>query len=447
MIQETLESQIQRLKVAIGQVRTRVPSGKLIGVSGTLIRAELTLTQIGELCELRSPDGGPSLYGEVIALDGPIAFLAPYGSIEGLSPRTEVISLGRGPSVEVGEHILGQVLDGLGEPVSRFSETYQRIPGAVASVRALNMVPPAPLKRQAINKPFAVGIRSMDGFLTCGEGQRLGIFGNAGAGKSTLISQIVADADADILVVGLIGERGREVGDFIRRTIRPDRMDRTVLVVSTSDRPPIERYQAALTATTIAEYFADLGKRVLLVMDSITRLSRALRDIGLAAGEPPTRRGFPPSVFTILPRLLERAGPRRRGSITAFYTVLVEGDAMADPIAEETRSLLDGHIVLSQKLAESGHYPAIDILESRSRVMDHVVSKEHLAAATRLRELVSRYREIELLLQVGEYRSGSDPVADEAVAKINDINAFLRQGADEVSKYSDTVERLLDLVA
>ena len=293
MVQETLEAQIQRLKVAISQVRTRVPSGKLIGVSGTLIRAELTLTQIGELCELRSPDGGPSLYGEVIALDGPTAFLAPYGSIEGLSPRTEVISLGRGPSVEVGDHILGQMLDGLGEPVSRFSETYQRIQGALTSVRALNAVPPEPMKRQAIDKPFSVGIRSMDGLLTCGEGQRIGIFGNAGAGKSMLISQIVADADADILVVGLIGERGREVGDFIRRTIRPDRMDRTVLVVSTSDRPPIERYQAALTATTIAEYFADLGKRVLLVMDSITRLSRALRDIGTRCWGTPYKAGFP----------------------------------------------------------------------------------------------------------------------------------------------------------
>ena len=313
-----LQSAARRLSSAIHAAQTRVPSGRLISVSGTLLRASAPLLQIGELCELRNPDGGGTFQGEVVAIDDGTVHIAPYGPLEGLSNRTEVIGLGRAPGLVVGPELLGQVVDAFGQTMSRFSPDSLAIPGAVAGWRPLNASPPPPLQRAPVDKPFAVGLRAVDGFVTCGEGQRVGIFGSAGVGKSTLVSQIVSGAEADVIVVGLIGERGREVGDFIRRSIRPDRRNRTVMVVSTSDRPPIERMQAALSATTIAEYFADLGLKVLLVVDSVTRLARALRDVGLSAGEPPTRRCFPPSVFSSVPRLLERTGSRNRGSITAF---------------------------------------------------------------------------------------------------------------------------------
>lgn len=444
---ERLQSEVRRLSAAIASATTRGPSGRLIAVSGTLLRAAAPLLQIGELCELRSPDGGATFHGEVVAIDDGIAHIAPYGALTGLSNRTEVVGLGRTPGLMVGPDLLGQVVDAFGQPMSRFSDTPRPLPAAAPEWRALNAAPPPPLKRTPISRPFSVGIRAVDGVLTCGEGQRIGIFGSAGVGKSSLVSQIVMGADADVIVVSLIGERGREVGDFIRRTIRPEKRDRTVMVVSTSDRPPIERMQAALSATTIAEYFADLGLRVLLVVDSVTRLARALRDVGLSAGEPPTRRGFPPSVFSALPRLLERTGSRATGSITAFYTVLVEGEAIADPVVEEMRSLLDGQIVLTPKLADSAHFPAIDVLESRSRLMDLVAPRQHIADAKRLRELVAKFREVELLLQVGEYRKGGDPVADIAVDKHRAIAAFLQQGQDDHTALATTQAALRKLVA
>lgn len=427
----SLHSAARRLSSAIASARTRVASGQLLAVSGTLLRAAAPMLQIGELCELRNPDGGGSFHGEVVAIDNGTVHIAPYGPLEGLSNRTEVIGLGRSPGLMVGPELLGQVVDAFGQTMSRFSPDHLAIPGAVAEWRPLNAAPPPALQRAPIERPLTIGVRAIDGFMTCGEGQRIGIFGSAGVGKSTLVSQIVSGADADVVVVGLIGERGREVGDFIRRTIRPDKRTSTVMVVSTSDRPPVERMQAALSATTIAEYFADLGLRVLLVVDSVTRLARALRDVGLSAGEPPTRRGFPPSVFAALPRLLERTGSRNRGSITAFYTVLVEGEAAADPVVEEMRSLLDGQIVLSNKLAEMAHYPAIDVLDSRSRVMDQVTDRSHIADAKRLRELIAKYRDIELLLQVGEYRKGTDLVADAAIEKHRPLSAFLQQAQDD----------------
>ncbi len=441
-----VDTAIRRLASLVHGVKTRAPSGRLTAVSGTLLRVDVPLARIGEICELRDPDGGTSMFGEVVSIDGTTAHLAPYGATEGLSHRTEVIALGRSPGLMVGNGLLGLVTDAFGKPLQRMADAPVRIEGAIDSWRTLNSNPPDPLDRKPIDRPFLIGVRSVDGIITSGQGQRIGIFGSAGAGKSSLISQIVKGCDADVCVVALIGERGREVGDFIRRTIGPERADRTCLVVSTSDRPPIERVQASLTATTIAEYYSDLGLRVLLVIDSITRLARALRDIGLSAGEPPTRRGFPPSVFSALPRLFERSGSGSRGSITAFYTVLVEGDATSDPIAEETRSLLDGHIVLSNKLAEAGHFPAIDILDSRSRVMEHVVDKSHVRDAARLRELVSKYREVELLIQVGEYKRGGDPTADEAVDKIDAINAFLRQDSDDITPLSETRAALRALV-
>ncbi|NVN32147.1 FliI/YscN family ATPase, partial [Endobacter medicaginis] len=313
--------------------------------------------------------------------------------------------------------------------------------------RPCDASPPDALSRALVEHRLELGLRAIDGLLTCGEGQRIGIYGEPGGGKSTLLAQLVRGAAVDVVVVGLIGERGREVRDFIETQISPQVRQRTVLVVATSDRPAVERMKAAMTATAIAESFRDEGLKVLLVMDSVTRYARALREIGLAAGEPPTRRGFPPSVMAELPRLMERAGPAARGSITAFYTVLFEGDGAGDPVAEETRGILDGHIILSPKLAGSGHYPAIDVLTSRSRVMEAVAAPAHRAQARRVRDLLARHAEIEFLVQVGEYRRGVDPLNDLALDRIEDIRAFLRQASDDHTGFGEMLSRLGRLAA
>jgi type III secretion protein N (ATPase) len=290
-------------------------------------------------------------------------------------------------------------------------------------------------------------LRAIDGLLTCGEGQRIGIYGEPGTGKSLLLGQILRTSDADVNVVALVGERGREVREFIERQLSPESRDRSVVVVATSDRSSVERVKGAQTAMTIAEHFRDQGARVLLVVDSITRLARALREIGLAAGEPPTRRGFPPSVFTVLPALFERAGMAKEGSITAFFTVLVEGDGTSDPVAEETRGLLDGHIILSPKLVRAAHFPAIDVPASLSRVMIDVVNPDHLDAAQRVRQLIAKHAEIEFLIQVGEYQPGGEKLADEAIAKWPAILQFLRQASRERSDFSQTLQLLRSLAA
>jgi type III secretion protein N (ATPase) len=302
--------------------------------------------------------------------------------------------------------------------------------------------PPNPLERKVICDPLPLGLRCIDGMLTCGEGQRLGIFAAAGGGKSTLLAEIIRNTAAEVSVLALIGERGREVREFIEKDLGPEGMKKAVLVISTSDRSSMERLKAAYVATAIAESFRDKGMKVLLMMDSVTRFGRAQREIGLAAGEPPTRRGFPPSVFSELPKLMERAGNSSKGSITALYTVLVEGDDMTEPIADETRSILDGHIILSRKLAAENHYPAIDVLASISRCQGAIVTKEHKKAASRLRQLLAKYNEVALLLKIGEYKQGSDPETDEAIARHDRINAFLRQGLDEKDSYEETVSKL-----
>jgi type III secretion protein N (ATPase) len=298
-----------------------------------------------------------------------------------------------------------------------------------------------------IATPVRLGVRALDGLLTAGLGQRIGIFGEAGSGKSSLLSSIVRGSAADVLVIGLIGERGREVREFVEHHLDAASRARSVLVVSTSDRPAMERVKAAYVATSIAEYFRDQGRNVLLVLDSITRFARAQREIGLSAGEPPTRRGFPPSFFAALPRLLERAGRSDRGSITALYTVLTEGDASQDPVAEEVRSILDGHVVLSPELAARNHFPAIDILASRSRLMTNVVSAEHRALAAQMRALLSRYGELELLIRVGEYRPGSNPEDDRAVQKYGPIMEFLRQPLEHQSSFDEALSMMRKVLA
>ncbi len=414
--------------------------GRVVQVVGTIIKALVPGVKIGELCTLRCPYDGTSMQAEVVGFMADAALLTPFDTLQGISASTEVIPSGQMYKVPVGQCLLGRVLDGLGRPMD---DGPALEPQDYYPVYAN---PPNPLKRRIIDRPVALGVRALDGLLTCGEGQRLGIFAAAGGGKSTLLSMLTKGAEVDVTVLALIGERGREVREFIEHDLGSEGLKKAVLVVATSDKSAMERLKASYVATAIAEYFRDNGKRVLLMMDSVTRFGRALREIGLAAGEPPTRRGFPPSVFSSLPKLMERAGNSDKGSITAFYTVLVEGDDMTEPIADETRSILDGHIILSRKLAAANHYPAIDVLASTSRVMGSVVSSEHMQSANILRSLMAKYSEIELLLQIGEYKQGSDKKADEAIKKMDDINTFLRQGSDEHTPYKQSINTLMGLV-
>ena len=361
-------------------------------VTGTLIRAVVPGVKIGELCTLRNPGEKGSLMAEVIGFEDRRVLLTPMGDMLGVSNSTQVYPSGHSHRVPVGAAVLGRVLDGLGRPSDGGP------PLETSTFYPVYADPPEPMKRKIIDKPLPMGLKVLDGLLTCGEGQRMGIFAAAGGGKSTLLSMLVRSADADVTVLALIGERGREVREFIERDIGAENLKHSVVVVSTSDRPSMERVKAAYVATAIAEYFRDQGKRVLFLMDSVTRFARAQREIGLAAGEPPTRRGFPPSVFATLPQLMERAGQSDKGSITALYTVLVEGDDMTEPVADETRSILDGHIILSRQLASANHYPAVDVLASVSRVMSDIADKRHIAMAGRMRELLAKYKEVELLI-------------------------------------------------
>lgn len=437
--EEGFGGRLAKLRRAVGGVDTRRASGRLLAVTGPLIRAELPGAEVGELCELRDPDTGDIRFAEVVGIDHATVFLAPYGGNSGLSIRTEVVGLRRPPSVTCGDFLLGTVIDALGNFMDWGEAAEPPRPGPDAERRPISGQAPDPMSRKPISKPIGIGVRAIDSLLTMGEGQRMGIFGTAGGGKSTLMSEIVQRCSADVTVVALVGERGREVNDFIEKALTHESRKRTVVVVATSDRPSVERMQASLTATAVAEHFRDKGLNVLLFVDTVTRLARALREIGLSAGEPPGRRGFPPSVYSTLPLLVERAGPAARGSITAFYTVLVEGDMNSDPVAEEVKSLLDGHIILSEKLAGQNHYPAIDVLVSRSRLFNEVTTKEHQAAAGKMRELYARYQELELLIQVGEYKQGADPLNDEAVQKIDAIRSFLKQRPGEIATFDDTL--------
>lgn len=410
--------------------------GRVEQVIGTIIRAVVPGVKVGELCILRNPWEKWELKAEVVGFVKQVALLTPLGDLQGISPATEVIPTGTIHSIPVGECLLGRVLDGLGNPIDK---------GAPIKPQGYYPVyadPPNPMQRKIIDKPILLGLRVLDGVLTCGEGQRMGIFAAAGGGKSTLLSSIIKGCSADVCVLALIGERGREVREFIEHDLGEEGRKKAVLVVSTSDRSSMERLKAAYTATAIAEYFRDQQKKVLLMMDSVTRFGRAQREIGLAAGEPPTRRGFPPSVFSTLPKLMERAGNSDKGSITALYTVLVEGDDMTEPIADETRSILDGHIILSRKLASANHYPAIDVQQSVSRVMNAIVSKEQKLDAQVLRKILAKYAEVELLVQIGEYKKGTDPEADFALDKINAVNSFLKQGLEEKSTFEETLKAL-----
>ncbi|MFM5540428.1 FliI/YscN family ATPase [Aeromonas veronii] len=407
--------------------------GRILKLDTTLLRAHLPGVSLGELCTL--PDGSPA---EVIAIEEEQALLSPYREPLGLACGMLVSPTGRRASIGVGPALLGRVVNALGHPADQLPNPH------VECWLPLDAEPPEPLTRTLIDTALPMGVRAIDAALTVGIGQRLGIFAPAGCGKSTLLGMLAAGCDAEVIVIALIGERGREVREFLELVMPPDLRKRCVVVLATSDRPALERLKAAATATTIAEYFRDRGNKVLLLVDSLTRYARAIREIALAAGEPMVGSGYPPSLYARLPRLLERAGPASKGSITAFYTVLMEDKG--DPLAEEVRSLLDGHIILSRRLAEANHYPAIDVLASISRVMHQVSNREHFDAAGRLRHLLAAWQEIELLVRVGEYKEGQDREADEAISRRPAIQTLLCQKVNESVTLAQTLSALSDAV-
>jgi ATP synthase in type III secretion protein N len=421
---------IEALKARLAGAPTVRATGRVLGVTGLSLRFVLPGVRVGDVVTVRRR--GDALSCEVVGFDRGEAIGMPLGALAGVGPDDEVEATGGPLQVRASRALLGRVLDGLGRPL----DGGPAIDGVLVPV---DRDPPAALARRPVARPLATGVRVLDGLLTLGEGQRVGLFAGSGVGKSTLLGTLARGADADVVVVALVGERGREVGEFLERSLGAEGRSRSVVVVATSDVAALERLRAAQVATAYAEYFRDEGLRVLLLVDSITRFARAQREVGLAAGEPPARRGYPPSVFAMLPRLLERAGQGARGSVTAIYTVLVEGGDMDEPIADEVRGILDGHVVLDRGIAARGRYPAVDVTVSLSRVMDTVVAPEHRDAARRLRTLVATYEAKRDLVTLGAYTKGSDKELDEAIARMPRIEAFLRQDAGDRSPLSATV--------
>lgn len=429
---------LQKLKDAIFEAKTIKLTGKVTQVVGLVIESQGPTVSVGELCYItpKTPDAAP-IPAEVVGFRESFVMMMPIGEMQGVGPGCEVVAAQKTLRVKVGEELLGRVLDGLGNPMDGL--------GPILSKKEypLQAPPPAPLNRPRINQSLYVGVRAVDGLITMGEGQRIGIMAGSGVGKSTLLSMIARNTEADISVIALVGERGREVRDFIERDLGEAGLKRAVVVVATSDQPALVRIKGAMTGTAIAEYFRDQGHKVILMMDSVTRFAMAQREVGLTIGEPPATRGYTPSVFALLPRLLERAGTSERGSITGIYTVLVDGDDMNEPIADAVRSILDGHIVLSRAIAAQNHFPAIDVLASVSRVMNEVVTDKHLQAAQNMRALMAVYKDAEDLIHIGAYVKGSSKRIDMAISKIDAINQFLCQGIFEVDTYQDTIKKLI----
>ncbi|MFT3915800.1 MAG: FliI/YscN family ATPase [Anaeromyxobacteraceae bacterium] len=415
-------------------------TGRVVRATGLLVEAALPRVPVGTACEIRAKDGD-LVMAEVVGFQAGTAQLMPLGEIQGIGEGCDVVPRQAADRVAVGVGLLGRVVDANLKPVDG------RPAPTLRHRTSLHAAPPPALDRRRVSRPVPLGIRAIDACLTVGEGQRIAVMAGPGVGKSVLLGMLARSADADVVVVGLVGERGREVREFIERDLG-DGLARSVVVVATSDESPVKRLRAATAATAVAEHFRADGKRVLLLMDSLSRVAQAQREIGLAAGEPPTTKGYPPSAFALLPRLVERAGnDAGEGSITAFYTVLAEGDdTIGDPIADATRATLDGHLILSRKLAESGHYPAIDVLASVSRVMNDIVEPGHLELARQAREVLSAYREAADLIEVGAYAAGSNPRVDRALRCIEPLRAFLRQGPDERSPLPQTLSRLAQLL-
>jgi flagellum-specific ATP synthase len=414
-------------------------TGTVVKVAGPLVESTGPSAAVGEICPIWSPGSDEPIIAEVVGFRDHRLLLMAYGSMDGLRAGAEVRSTGRPLMAPVGERLLGRILDGLGRPIDSKGplEGTVQVPVAVR--------PPHPLERELIREPLGTGIRSIDGLMTVGRGQRIGIFAGSGVGKSVLLGTIARRSDAEVIVVALVGERGREVREFLERDLTSEGLARSVVVVATSEQPPLVRVKAALLATRIAEQFRDCGKHVLLMMDSLTRFAMAQREVGLLVGEPPTTKGYTPSCFAALPQLLERAGMSDRGSVTGLYTVLVEGDDLNDPVADAARSVLDGHIVLSRRLAVMNHYPAVDVLESVSRVMPEVALPGQMEAAARVREWLAAWRESEDLIQLGAYVIGTNPLTDRAIERRPEIVRFLRQASGEGTPLARTVSWMIEL--
>ena len=425
----------------VNNTRTIKEVGKITEIIGLTIESDGPKSSIGDLCYIYNDYSDKPIMAEVVGFKKDKILLMPLGAPDGIRPGALVINTGGAMKVGVGNQLIGRVLDGLGRPIDtlgdiRFTEYRSTVADAIN-----------PLKRKRITEPLALGIRAVDGFATVGKGQRMGIFAGSGVGKSTTLGMMAKNTSADLNVIALIGERGREVKEFIEEILGSEGMKRSIVVAATSEQPSLVKIKAASVATTIAEYFRDKGLDVLFMLDSVTRIAMAQREVGLAIGEPPATRGYTPSVFAMMPKLMERAGTNEYGTITGLYTVLVEGDDFNEPISDTARSILDGHIVLSRALAHKNHYPAVDVLQSLSRVMGDVTTKEHRNAAGALRNLMAVYARNEDLINIGAYVSGTDPVCDKAITMMGDINKFLIQSTNEKFEYDKTVSELLALAS
>ncbi|MGZ4122724.1 MAG: flagellar protein export ATPase FliI [Tumebacillaceae bacterium] len=428
-----MEKYIRRLE----RTRTIKVNGKVSKLVGLTIESRGPMVTVGDVCQIEATDGSQVLT-EVVGFRDHDVLLMPLGDLGAIGPGNDVVATGSSLQIPVGPHLLGRILDGLGQPIDG------KGPLECPHTYPANQNPPNPLTRKRINQPLSVGVRCIDGLLTVGRGQRVGLFAGSGVGKSTLLGMMARNTSADINVIALIGERGREVREFIEKDLGEEGLAKSVLIVATSDQPPLVRIKGAMVATSIAEYFRDQGQDVVLMMDSVTRFAMAQREVGLAVGEPPTTRGYTPSVFAMLPRLLERAGTGSKGTITAFYTVLVDGDDMNEPVADAVRGILDGHIVLSRSLANRGHFPAIDVLASVSRVMNDLVTPDHHRAANNIKRLSSIYKDSEDLINIGAYQRGSNLQIDRAIQYAASIEQFTRQDVHDRSDLESTLAALIE---
>ncbi len=435
---ETHTPDLSRFSKAINNLNPLSVTGRVVQVVGLTVEIMGLNCQIGEICEIQTHNK-TSLMAEAIGFRNNRMLLMPLGSMDGIQPDSTVRSVSHAFRAPVGRSLIGRVLNGLGEPID------SKGPLKNINLVSTNQAPPHPLERSAIEEPLVTGVRVIDGMLTCGKGQRMGIFAGSGVGKSSLLGAIARNSKSDISVIALIGERGREVREFLERDLGPEGLARSVIIVSTSDQPALMRLKAASVAMTIAEYFRDSGMDVMFMMDSVTRYAMAQREIGLSIGEPPASKGYTPSVFAMLPRLLERAGRGAVGSITGFFTVLVEGDDFNEPICDAVRGILDGHIILSRTLAARNHYPAIDVLNSVSRVMPAITTKGHLQLASFARKNLAVFEKVRDLVNIGAYVKGSDPEVDTALLVMPELTSYLQQDRTDVSSFEDTLQSLTEI--
>lgn len=415
-------------------------NGEITKVTGLTIESKGPQSNIGELCYIIPFNSNEPIMAEVVGFKEDKILLMPFGNMEGIGPGSKVTASGHSLQVKVGEELIGRILDGLGNPMDG--------KGPISTIKQYPVfnTPPNPLERKRITEVIPLGVKAIDGLLTCGMGQRMGIFAGSGVGKSTLMGMIARNAKSDVNVIGLIGERGREVREFVENDLREEGLKNSVVIVATSDQPALVRMKGALLTTAIAEYFRDKGKNVMMLMDSLTRFAMAQREIGLAIGEPPVTRGFTPSVFSVLPKLLERAGTSSTGSITGLYTVLVDGDDMNEPITDTVRGILDGHIVLDRKLANQNHYPAIDVLQSISRLMPSICTEEHVALSNEIKDILATYRESEDLINIGAYKMGTNSKIDRSIRIIDQINDFLKQEMLTNYSFDETIKILENII-